>query len=283
MILADEGVAVLVDRFRYGHLSTKVEGYFHQTLAPEDIESGRTIAWPKSGLKDELWKIRNMEDIHRPTFPTQWRQKDTARAAHGRNGGIGGGEDAMWFPHMGMGHHTGNMTPYHGMIQQHLRGQNPYGGWQQQGQQFGNGAGHLPGQYQHGGGREDQGNCKIDDGELTRQLAHMHHTIRKCMHQYHQKFRGRVMLTNILSAANTDISALPSLNACMKNGKSNLCYLNVLGHCGRGDQCIFGHPQATFPDKFPEGVCRVVSAGLDYVIRNESETPPRPRKRDRGG
>ena len=111
----------------------------------------------------------------------------------------------------------------------------------------------------------------------------MHPTIRICMQPYHQKFWGRVMLTKILSAANKHILVLPSLNSRMKNGKNNLCYLNVLGHCGQGDQCIFAHPQANFPDNFLEEVCRVVSAGLNYVICNESEMPPRQRKRGRGG
>ena len=64
MILADEGVAVLADRFTPLLLRQYVwtfidkgRHYFHQVLVPEDFESGRTIAWPKSGLKDVLWKI----------------------------------------------------------------------------------------------------------------------------------------------------------------------------------------------------------------------------------
>ena len=109
MVLKEEGVALLAQQFT----PLKIRQYcwafidegrrhFAQVLAPEDFVSGRPIRWPTSGLKDVIWKIRNVEHIERPTFPQEWRGKMDNAHTRG-NGGIGGGTDALWFPQMNMG------------------------------------------------------------------------------------------------------------------------------------------------------------------------------------
>ena len=83
------------------------------------------------------------------------------------------------------------------------------------------------------------------------------------------------MLTKILQAGSKELNDLPTLNHCMKNGRSIVCYMNVLGHCGRGAGCTFKHPPSTVSDGFARAVCQVVSLGLDYIICNASAMPPK--------
>ena len=275
MVLKEEGVALLAEQFT----PLKIRQYcwafidegrrhFAQVLAPEDFVSGRPIRWPTSGLKDVIWKMRNVEHIERPTFPQEWRSKVVNAQARG-NGGIGGGTDALWFPQMNMG----ALPPFSGLHQL------PPGG---------------PAQFQFGllspptlgaGGGDKGGEKKgdgrmVDDEELARRLAHLHPTISQCMKAYHKKFRGRVMLSKNLTAANKDISHLPKLDT--GNGKCDACYFHMLGYCGRqnatgSNKCRYHHiaDMNMLPDQFPETLCSVIAPGLAYVVKNEVAAPPK--------
>jgi len=302
MLLGEDGVAMLADRFtplriRQYCWAIIDEGrrYFHQVVAPDDFDSGSIIQWPTSGLKDVIWKIRNVEKVLRPTFPEEWRHRESSRLPPARQGGMGKSSEGMWFPQMPYA------PPHAGMMVQQPGGHNPYNEWSATPPQFRQGAGppQGPGVHQSGqfGGpmpgppvmsnpqvdNAHQGKGRIDDNELDRRLSHMHPLLKRCMFEYHKKFRGRVMLTKILQAGRKELTDLPTLNQCMKNGRSTVCYMNVLGHCGRGAGCTFEHPPSTFPDGFAKAICQVVSPGLNYVIRNESATPPKRGKRERGG
>ncbi len=123
---------------------------------------------------------------------------------------------------------------------------------------------------------------QIDDEDLGKRLVHMHPVIRKCMHAYHQKFCGRMMLKKILTAMNMDESHLPKLDS--GNGKCDACYFESMGYCGRKhvtgkDGYRFKHikDMSTLSDKFPETLCSLIAPGLEYVIKNEPATPPRQR------
>ena len=185
-------------------------------------------------------------------------------SAHSRgNGGIGGGTDALWFPQMNMG----ALPPFSGVLQQ------PPGGPAQF--QFGLQNTPTPGVDGRGkAGLQKRGGQPVDDDELAKRLAHLHPKIRQCMSAYHKKFRGRVMLAKILTAANKDVSHLPKLDT--GNGKLDACYFQILGNCGRRNaapphNCKYHHikDMNMLPDQFPETLCSVIAPGLEYLIKNE--------------
>ena len=112
-------------------------------------------------------------------------------------------------------------------------------------------------------------------------MDHVHPYIRNFMTKYYQKF-GNLKLKKILQYSNVTYDQMPRLPNYTKNGQSTLCWHHVLGQCNpmyckRKD----GHATAReIPDAFAQGVCQVISPGIDYVYRNES---PRPPKRKHGG
>jgi len=86
ILLGEDGIAMLTDRFTplqirqyYWAIIDKGHRYFHQVVAPDDFDSGSNIQWPTLGLKDVIWKIRNVTEVLRPTFPEEWRQRETSR------------------------------------------------------------------------------------------------------------------------------------------------------------------------------------------------------------
>ncbi len=93
---------------------------------------------------------------------------------------------------------------------------------------------------------------------------------------------------NILNAIGKNINALPVINSLLKEGKSDLCYLEVLGKCTH-PKCIFAHvPGAELPIGFVNEICVTIKPGVEYVTRNDLPAPqPRikddPRRTKTGG
>ena len=128
---------MLADRFTPLHIRQYCwaiidEGrqYFYQIVMPDDFDSGNKVQWPKSGMKDVIWKIRNVEEVLRPTFPVEWQQREATRLPPARQGGRGKSSDGMWFPQMQYA------PPQAGMVMQQPMGHSPYNVWGATPQQF---------------------------------------------------------------------------------------------------------------------------------------------------
>jgi hypothetical protein len=100
------------------------------------------------------------------------------------------------------------------------------------------------------------------------------------MDAYHQRFRGRVHLLDILNAIDKTIQALPVIMALMENGQSRLCYLEVMGKCTH-PHCAFVHvPGVELPHGFVSKLCTTIKPEVDYVTRNGPAAPQRRIKAD---
>ena len=105
----------------------------------------------------------------------------------------------------------------------------------------------------------------------------LHPVIQECMREYHKLFKGQIRLAKICKAADTEVWKLPCHPEYLKDNKSDLCYIDQLGFCPRGNQCNFQHvPKDKIGDDFPHKLCQVIKTGVDWIVRNDS-----PSKRQR--
>mmetsp|Transcript_11950 Transcript_11950/g.25684 ORF Transcript_11950/g.25684 Transcript_11950/m.25684 type:complete len:158 (+) Transcript_11950:74-547(+) len=121
--------------------------------------------------------------------------------------------------------------------------------WQQGGGQQWQQGGGQPGQP-GGGSTGEGGNPSIKFKNLGKKLAHLHPAIKAFTKEYHAKFQGCVLLWKMLGYMNKPASVLPMLPWYTKDGESRLCFMHILGYCGRGSKCNFDHADAAW---FPDG------------------------------
>jgi hypothetical protein len=103
------------------------------------------------------------------------------------------------------------------------------------------------------------------------------------MKDYHARFRGRVMMTKILSGANMTFDQLPVIQEFL-NGNTNkneLCYNHVMGVCSNR-RCWYQHAtRAQVPNSFAGELIQRCGPGIDYVVRNEPQGGARGRQERR--
>lgn len=101
------------------------------------------------------------------------------------------------------------------------------------------------------------------------------------MVQYHGKFEGRILWKDICER-NFTRAQLPTLPQYLKDEKSTICWVDVLGRCSRPD-CRFDHPKHTEMDAeaFLEKTIALVKSGVDYVFENRVPYSEEERKRQR--
>jgi hypothetical protein len=87
----------------------------------------------------------------------------------------------------------------------------------------------------------------------------------------------RVQLTEILDAANKQITDLPTILEYVENGWPVVCWAHILGKC-TFQNCAFckGHdPRGNIPDKFADEVVAMLTPGVQHCARpKENNAPP---------
>jgi hypothetical protein len=95
---------------------------------------------------------------------------------------------------------------------------------------------------------------------------------------------SRVILTEILDAANKRITNLPTLPEYMKNGRPFICWAHILGRCGY-QKCAFikGHvPKDKISEDFADAVVNTISLGVRKCARprDQGESPGKQQKQE---
>jgi hypothetical protein len=91
------------------------------------------------------------------------------------------------------------------------------------------------------------------------------------MQEYHEKFKGRVMMTKILNGANTSFDQLPVLQEFWNptTKKNELCYNHVMGVCSNR-RCWYKHAARTqITNSFAGDLQQLCGPGIDFVVWNE--------------
>ena len=107
-------------------------------------------------------------------------------------------------------------------------------------------------------------------------LSHVPDITRERFKDYHAKFQGRIMFSQLCTASGvTDLSVLPPIQKYVKDGKNNLCYSKCLGICpheGRG--CHFMHATKAEQDEtFCTDLCDKLEVGMSWMIKNAHNAP----------
>lgn len=111
-------------------------------------------------------------------------------------------------------------------------------------------------------------------------LSEIHEGLHDLMSRYHGKFEGRILWKDICESGNFSRAQLPTLPQYMKDDKSTICWVDVLGRCSRPD-CRFDHPKHHEMDteSFLEKTIALVKNGVDYVCDNRTPYTEEERKR----
>ena len=109
-------------------------------------------------------------------------------------------------------------------------------------------------------------------------LSEIHPKFHTMMHEYHGAFKGKVLFTRILNAANTTNANLPQLS-----GVDDICWINMLGRCNNPN-CTRTHvKQESISDEFADKTVALLSGGVTWVKDNVTPESARARKRRRTG
>lgn len=104
-------------------------------------------------------------------------------------------------------------------------------------------------------------------------MAHVHPWIAHRMKEYHARFKGRVMMSKILTGANITFERLPIIQEFINRDtkKNELCYNHVMGTCSNR-RCWYRHAsKAQIPNSFAGELINLCGPGIDYVVRNEPQ------------
>jgi hypothetical protein len=109
---------------------------------------------------------------------------------------------------------------------------------------------------------------------LMQKLAHVSKIVKDKFQEYHKKFGGRVLLSQLLQLGNIDIQKLPVVPELVDNatGKNNLCYNYCLGVCPHGENCHYkklgGHvPGDKLPPTFVTVLCQQIEPGIAAAMK----------------
>ncbi|KAL3786694.1 hypothetical protein HJC23_002783 [Cyclotella cryptica] len=104
-------------------------------------------------------------------------------------------------------------------------------------------------------------------------MAHVHPWIAHRMKEYHARFKGRVMMTKILSGANITFDRLPIIQEFINRDtqKNELCYNHVMGTCSNR-RCWYRHASKDqIPNSFAGDLINLCGPGVEYVVRNKPQ------------
>ncbi len=135
-----------------------------------------------------------------------------------------------------------------------------YGGGQMQSGTRDSIKGPTPKGRESGGGGGNRRQPWVDD---------RHPKIVAMMANYVAERGLRVHFTEILDAANKQITDLPTLPEFVKNGRLFICWAHVLGWCSISN-CAFcnGHvPRSSIPDAFADAVVAMLTPGVNECVR----------------
>ena len=96
------------------------------------------------------------------------------------------------------------------------------------------------------------------------------------------KFRGRCLVSNILTESGKQFDSLPRLEA-YPNG---ICWLHSIAICPYGDQCSFagGHiPKGTLTDAQADEVVAALQAGVTAMVHHARAPSPTGKRKHRAG
>jgi hypothetical protein len=105
-------------------------------------------------------------------------------------------------------------------------------------------------------------------------MAHVHPWIANRMKEYHGKFKGKVMMSKILTGANITFNQLPVIQEFLNKdtNKNELCYNHIMGTCSNR-RCWYRHAsRAQVPNSFAGDLIHLCGPGIDYVVRNEPQS-----------
>jgi hypothetical protein len=104
----------------------------------------------------------------------------------------------------------------------------------------------------------------------TNKLAHVHPLLRQRLEDYHRVFKGNMMFSKILQAANVKWEELPTLPGFIdEKGRNMICFSHV---CGRCTFCPCrlrkGHVSADkISIEWAEALWKKIEAGVRYNLQ----------------
>ena len=256
------------------HACDDIAYFFSQRKHPEFFDGNPPLAWPESLLHLIFRNIQFQEAITRTNFPRQW-ETSTASFASGlteaslqaliTSVSAGASRDQ-----------TADLRRQLTALQQ--RQQRSTAGTPVPGQALGSG-----GSGGGGGGSGDSPSRQTRPRQ-TFTLTEIHEALHDTMKDYHGKFDGRVLWKDILEQGNFERDQLPTLPQYMKDGKSTICWVSVLGRCSR-PECRFEHPKRSEMDaeSFIAKAVALIKPGVEWVFLNRVPYTEDERKRQRTG
>ena len=243
------------------HACDDMAYFFSQRVPVEFFDKGPPYAWPDSLLHQIFRALQFQESINRSNFPSEWDTKD--RFLSGLT------EQSL-------------QAYVASMSSSAARDQTADLRRQLAALQRSAGAPSAPPTRAPSASGTGDSPPRASRPREPFSLSEIHTGLHDLMSQYHSKFEGRVLWKDICESGNFSRAQLPTLPQYLKDDKSTICWVNVLGRCSRPD-CRFDHPKHSEMDSeaFVEKTIALVKTGVDYVFENRVPYTEEERKRQR--
>ena len=229
-----------------------VTNFFSQKAEPSDLSKGN-FRFPYSLLSAIFHDLQWVNMVKRDCFPERWRMI----------------VDPPLLPPTPAPAPSTSST----QMQQLLTMQSQLQAQLQQLQRSSTGGGGAPAENPGGSSPGKKKSAEPPFG-----LSEIHPKFHTMMHEYHGAFKGKVLFTRILNAANTTNANLPQLS-----GVDDICWINMLGRCNNPN-CTRTHvKQESISDEFADKTVALLSGGVTWVKDNVTPESARARKRRRTG
>jgi hypothetical protein len=153
----------------------------------------------------------------------------------------------------------------------------------------GGNSGGVSGDRSGGGAEYQVPTLPPNSGSTTTQdLAHLHPKIRAAMKPLHDKYKGKVLIQEVMENANLWWNDLPKHEPTINKitGQDEICWNFVTGKCKFGPRCAFvaNHvPGKALPDSFAEELVNKLQPGINKMLAADYDRNERYRKRAFGG
>lgn len=246
--------------------------FFSDRKHPEFFDGRPPLAWPQSLLHTIFRNIQFQEKFTRTGFPSQWETSAPSFLSGLTEASLQALITSV--STTTSRDQTADLRRQLASIQQRSAAGTPVPG-----QASGMGTGGSGGS---GGGGDSP--ARQTRPRQSFHLTEIHEALHDMMRAYHAKFDGRVLWKDILEQGNFERDQLPTLPQYMKDGKSSICWVSVLGRCSR-PECRFDHPKHSEMDaeSFIAKAVALIKPGVDWVHMNRVPYTEDERKRQRTG
>jgi hypothetical protein len=223
-----------------------MRSYFATRLMPEDFLK-QNVRYPTSLLADIHADVRFVREVFRVTFPPAWKEKPFYEDVNGRIQQVD--------PRRTASIDVDDTERYTHANRRRQTNQQP--------------------------NQNNQGGSLCP--EIGSNLNHLHPKISIALKDYHDKYCGKVVITQIMELAKVTWQMMPRYQP-MENKltrKDEMCWNHVFGQCPYGDRCLFKKNHVTgssLPDEWVLRALNILKPGFMAMLKAGIPVGPASRK-----